>query len=172
MSKTRLSLGRAGSVAVLAAVLLTGCGDDDSSTDGGANADDAGDEMSDDETSDSADEPVEDDPGTDDGSDGEDDGMDDSSDDDAGEDIETIEVTIADGEVSPPFDTYEVAQGADVRIEVMSDIADELHLHGYDLELEVEPGELAVLEFTADIEGEFELDTHDLGLPLLQLEVG
>lgn len=36
----------------------------------------------------------------------------------------------------------------------------------------LEPGEPGVLEFTADIEGRFELETHELGLQLLQLEVG
>ncbi|HEX6194902.1 MAG TPA: hypothetical protein VFZ37_03265 [Jiangellaceae bacterium] len=169
MGKTCLSLRRAGAVAVLAAVLLAGCGDDEASTDGGANGNDAGTETSEDDSSGNTGEPDE---GSDNEETTEDDGMDDSSDAAADEDVETLEITIADGEVSPPFDTYEVARGADVRIEVTSDTADELHLHGYDLGLEVEPGEPAVLEFTADIEGRFELETHELGLPVLQLEVG
>ena len=146
MGKTRSPLRRAGSAAALVAVLFGGCGDDESSADDVANEQTS---EADSDTTDGAGDP-----------------------DDADEDVETLEVTIADGEVSPPFDTHEVALGADVRIEITSDVADEAHLHGYDLALDMEPGEPGVLEFTADIEGRFELETHDLGLQLLQLEVG
>lgn len=171
MGKTRPPLRRAGSAVVLAAVLLSGCGDDESSTDV-ASGDDASEEISEAGSGTSGTgEPDDDQTAGEDDSEGEDASEAESAD-DAGEDVETLEVTIADGGVSPPFDTYEVALGADVRIEITSDVADELHLHGYDLELELEPGEPGVLEFTADIEGRFELETHDLGLQLLQLEVG
>lgn len=170
MSKTRSSLWRAGSAMALTAALLAGCGDDDS---------DAEDVDVEETSEDGADSDVSEDADVPDGDQGENDddsGEDSSEEGDAGEgddgDVETFEVTIAGGEVSPLFATYEVAFGADVRIEVTSDVADELHLHGYDLELELEPGEPGVMEFTADIEGRFELETHDLGLQLLQLEVG
>jgi FtsP/CotA-like multicopper oxidase with cupredoxin domain len=57
-----------------------------------------------------------------------------------------------------------VAQNGDtVRITVTSDAPDEIHLHGYDIEREVGPSKPARFVFKADLEGEFELEAHDLG---------
>jgi hypothetical protein len=79
--------------------------------------------------------------------------------------------TIADGVAEPPLEQHTVDQGSTVRIEVTSDVADELHMHGYDVETEMTPGEVAVLEFTADMTGRFALETHEAGLMLLDLLV-
>lgn len=78
---------------------------------------------------------------------------------------------ITDGEVTPPLDRVNVTLGEQVRIEVSSDQSYELHLHGYDLSADVTPGEPAVLEFTADLPGRFELEAHNAHLQLLQLVV-
>jgi FtsP/CotA-like multicopper oxidase with cupredoxin domain len=56
-----------------------------------------------------------------------------------------------------------VENGDIVRILVTSDAPDEIHLHGYDLIRDVRPGKRARFAFKADIEGEFELEAHDLG---------
>lgn len=158
MGKTLLSLRRAGPAMVVAAVLLTGCGDDETSPVDVANGERIGDETPEGEPdADSSDDAS---------------GPDETTEADDGAGAETFEITISGGEVNPPFDTYDVAHGAQVRIEVTSDIPEELHLHGYDLELALEPGEPGVLEFTADIQGGFELETHELGQPLVQIEVG
>jgi hypothetical protein len=53
-----------------------------------------------------------------------------------------------------------VTKGDHVRIVVSSDAHDEVHLHGYDIEKEVEPGQPAQLNFIADIEGIFEIESH------------
>lgn len=82
-----------------------------------------------------------------------------------------FEFAITDGRAEPPLDRHTVAQGSTVRIEVTSDQADELHLHGYDLDADVSPGEPAVIEFTADQTGLFELEAHESALVLLQLQV-
>lgn len=79
--------------------------------------------------------------------------------------------TIADGVADPQLEQQRVAQGSTVRIEVTSDVADQLHLHGYDETADVAAGETAVIEFTADLTGRFELETHDSGLTLLHLLV-
>jgi FtsP/CotA-like multicopper oxidase with cupredoxin domain len=47
-----------------------------------------------------------------------------------------------------------------VRIVITSDVPDEMHLHGYDIEEEAGPGKPARFEFTADVEGSFELESH------------
>lgn len=53
-----------------------------------------------------------------------------------------------------------VAQGSAVRLELLSDVAAELHVHGYDHELPVPPNTPARLDFIADKAGRFELEAH------------
>ena len=52
-------------------------------------------------------------------------------------------------------------KGDTVRIDVTSDQADELHLHVYDVEKELQPGEKTRLQFKANIEGVIELELHE-----------
>lgn len=73
--------------------------------------------------------------------------------------------------VSPPPGRVEVAKGEKVKIVVHSDTPDEIHLHGYDIEKMVGPGQDAVIEFAATQTGVFELETHESGLLLTQLAV-
>lgn len=87
------------------------------------------------------------------------------------EDAEVFAFEITGGQADPPLDRAVVEQGATVRIEVTSDQPDEVHLHGYDLSAPVGPGEQGVIEFVADRSGLFELETHETGLVLLQLQV-
>ncbi|MBB3036336.1 hypothetical protein [Hoyosella altamirensis] len=61
--------------------------------------------------------------------------------------------------------------GRTVVIEVTSNTAEELHVHGYDLYADVEPGETSRLEFTADLPGIFEVELHNANAVLTQLRV-
>lgn len=79
--------------------------------------------------------------------------------------------TIAGGKRTAGSDTIEAAVGETVVIEVTSDVADELHLHGYDKELMLEPGKPAKLKFTANIPGVFEIEMHEFTGQLAQLRV-
>jgi hypothetical protein len=83
-----------------------------------------------------------------------------------------IEVEYAHGQVSGDTGRVAVPAGAAVTITITSDVADEAHLHGYDLETELTPGEPARLQFDATISGVFELELHDAGTQLLTLQVG
>ena len=56
--------------------------------------------------------------------------------------------------------TIKAKRGDTVRIVVSSDAPDEIHLHGYDIEREAEPGKPANFRFKADAEGAFELESH------------
>jgi heme/copper-type cytochrome/quinol oxidase subunit 2 len=47
-----------------------------------------------------------------------------------------------------------------VVIVVSADAPDEVHLHGYDIEKEVQPGQAVRFQFTANLEGEFEIESH------------
>ena len=86
-------------------------------------------------------------------------------------DDDTIRVEFAGGEVVGGVQRFPVEVGSPVRIEVTSDIAEEVHLHGYDVFVDVAPGTPAVLEVQADIPGVFEAELEGSHLPLLELEV-
>jgi hypothetical protein len=57
--------------------------------------------------------------------------------------------------------SIEVVKGQPVRFTVVSDEADDIHVHGYDVERSVEPGTPATFGFKADIEGVFEIESHE-----------
>lgn len=82
----------------------------------------------------------------------------------------TIGVAYAGGEVTIEGE-LEIRQGADVIITITSDVADEAHLHGYDIYAELAPGEPSTIEFAATRQGIFELELEDARLPLLEIEV-
>lgn len=62
-------------------------------------------------------------------------------------------------------------KGETVRLVVSSDVADEVHLHGYDISREVTRGAEARLRFKADIEGIFEVELEQRGVQIAELEV-
>ena len=62
-------------------------------------------------------------------------------------------------------------QGDTIRFRVRSDVADEVHVHGYDLMKDVEPGETVTFSFPADITGIFEIELESAGKQLAQLRV-
>lgn len=85
-----------------------------------------------------------------------------------------IEIQISAGQVRTEIDRVPVAVGDAVRMTVASDVADQVHVHGIEELLAVEPGERAVLEFVVPegtAPGLYEVETHDSALLLLQLEV-
>lgn len=83
----------------------------------------------------------------------------------------TVSVRVEDGEVVGGVETVEVGVGDEVTIQATSDEADEMHVHGYDLARDLEPGKAGVVTFRADIPGEFdvELEGHHLGLLVLRV---
>ena len=83
----------------------------------------------------------------------------------------TINVTVANGKVNPSGATIKVKAGQTVLVTAVSDAADELHIHGYDKELELAPGKPASVKFTADMKGTFEVETHESGKLVAKLVV-
>ena len=55
----------------------------------------------------------------------------------------------------------EAAKGDTVQIAVAVDHADEIHLHGYDLTRKAAPGKPARFRLPGDIEGIFDLESHE-----------
>ncbi|MEV4822205.1 hypothetical protein [Micromonospora sp. NPDC049274] len=82
-----------------------------------------------------------------------------------------ITVTIAKKRINPPTGRVTVSKGQLVRITVTSDVADELHVHGYDLGARLPAAKPASVEFRADKTGLFEVETHETELVLFQLLV-
>ena len=81
-----------------------------------------------------------------------------------------IDVKITGGEVEGP-ETFEVTLGETVDIWILSDIDDEVHVHGYDLRFDLAAGGPFQLSFEADVPGVFEVETHGLQEPLFEIEV-
>lgn len=82
-----------------------------------------------------------------------------------------IEVTYAGGEVTGADARVDVELGEQVVLRFTSDVAEEIHVHGYDLYTDLLPGTPAEIAFTADIPGSFEVELHGAGRPLYQLRV-
>jgi plastocyanin len=83
----------------------------------------------------------------------------------------TINVTVANGKVNPSGATIKAKAGQTVLVTAVSDAADELHIHGYDKELELSPGKPASVTFTANMKGTFEIETHESGKLVAKLVV-
>lgn len=66
---------------------------------------------------------------------------------------------------------YEVSLGDTVEVRVTSDVAEEVHLHGYDLYLQLVPGQEVGLIFEARLPGVWEAELHPSHRELFQLQV-
>ena len=82
-----------------------------------------------------------------------------------------IEVGYAGGEVTGVGPRVEVPLGETVVFRMASDVVEEVHIHGYDLYVDLPAGGTGEVEFTADIPGSFELELHGSGQPITQLRV-
>jgi hypothetical protein len=69
-------------------------------------------------------------------------------------------IVVRDGAPVGGVAELEFDAGETIRFEVSSNQADEVHVHGYDVEEEVPAGGTAQLAFEADIEGIFEVEMH------------
>jgi FtsP/CotA-like multicopper oxidase with cupredoxin domain len=85
--------------------------------------------------------------------------------------LDAVEIEVEEGRVEGPA-RIRVAQGDRVAIEVKADVADQVHVHGYDILRDVAPDQEVVIRFRADIPGVFEIELEDAGLLLTMLEVG
>ncbi|WP_094354978.1 hypothetical protein [Kineosporia sp. A_224] len=87
------------------------------------------------------------------------------------EEGQLVEITVAKGKVTGPKGRVKVKAGSTVILRVTSDVADEIHLHGYDKHADVEKGGTADLRFKATLTGVFEVELEEKGLQLVQLQV-
>jgi plastocyanin len=73
---------------------------------------------------------------------------------------EVTRIEIRGGEVVGGPAEITARNGDTVVIVVSADAPDDIHLHGYDIEKKVGPGEPARFRFKANAEGEFEIESH------------
>jgi hypothetical protein len=89
---------------------------------------------------------------------------------------QVFELRIEGGEVDHDLRTLRVTQGDSVRLRWTADAPTVIHLHGYDIEQEVVPGQVTDLHFEAYATGRFPVEVHASDhshheAPLLVLEV-
>ncbi len=84
----------------------------------------------------------------------------------------TIELEVAGGKPVDGVQRHRIDAGDDVTIIVTGDTADELHIHGYDLVVPFAPGQPGSITFEANIPGIFEVETHQRGDLVIELQVG
>ena len=82
-----------------------------------------------------------------------------------------IEAKVTGSTVETASRRVRIDLGEKVRIRVEADRNEEVHLHGYDLSRDVAPGRPAVLDFTADAPGVFEVELEQARLKLFELQV-
>ena len=85
--------------------------------------------------------------------------------------VQTIRVDVAGGAPEGGVRRVEADLGSVVALMVTSDIAEEVHVHGYDILRGVSEGNPAHFAFTASIPGVFEVEFEGSGRLLLQLEI-
>lgn len=80
-------------------------------------------------------------------------------------------VRVVNGQPQGGIQTLSFAKGDRIRLRVVSDVADEIHIHGYDLHKDVAKGGSVQFSFPATIEGRFEIELENAGTQIANLEV-
>ncbi len=80
-------------------------------------------------------------------------------------------IVVRDGEPVGGIKELEYNAGDEIRFEVSSDVAEEVHVHGYDLMEDVPAGGTVSFDFPAEIEGIFEVELEGLGEQIAELRV-
>jgi hypothetical protein len=74
--------------------------------------------------------------------------------------LQRFAITIKNRKVEPAQKLIQVMRGDALELEFRTDEAAELHLHGYDKLIKVEPAAPAVLRLDATIAGRFSIEAH------------
>jgi len=80
-------------------------------------------------------------------------------------------VVVRGGQPVGAVERLEYDRGERVRLTVRSDVADEVHVHGYDISKEVAAGGSVRFRFPADIEGVFEVELEQRHVQIAELRV-
>jgi hypothetical protein len=80
-------------------------------------------------------------------------------------------IVVEGGQPAGGVQELEFDAGDQVRFEVESDVAEHVHVHGYDVIQDVTPGKPVEFDFRADIEGVFEVELEDSHTQIAELTV-
>lgn len=83
----------------------------------------------------------------------------------------TVAVTVTGSRVTPSPRTVDLGVGETMTLTVTSDHADQLHVHGFDIEKELPAGTPVSVELTGESPGVYEVETHHPELRLLKIAV-
>ena len=88
------------------------------------------------------------------------------------DDAVVLDITIADGEVTPAGETVDAKVGQQIELRVDSDAEDELHVHSNpEHEFEVKAADGQDFTFTIEQPGQVEIETHETGVVVAELVV-
>jgi ABC-type glycerol-3-phosphate transport system substrate-binding protein len=82
-----------------------------------------------------------------------------------------VRITVVDGAPQGGVVRESVDKDERVVLVVTSDVADEIHLHGYDVSRDVAAGGTVRLPFTATLPGRFEVELEERGVQIADLTV-
>jgi heme/copper-type cytochrome/quinol oxidase subunit 2 len=82
-----------------------------------------------------------------------------------------VTIAVRGGRVTGGIRRVTLPRGALVELFVTADVADEVHLHGYDISRDVAPGAPARLRFKATTSGRFEVELEQRQLQIAEITV-
>src|SRR3954452_15148368 len=84
---------------------------------------------------------------------------------------QTPTIVVKNGKPVGGIRELDYTEGDQVRFKVVSDVSDEVHVHGYDLMQDVAPGHPVTFDFPANIEGVFEAELESRKEQIIELRV-
>lgn len=88
-----------------------------------------------------------------------------------GGEAEVPTIVVKGGEPVGGVQELEFTEDDDIRFVVESDVADEVHFHGYDVAEEVEAGGEVEFDVPATLTGEFEVELEERVVPIAEITV-
>jgi hypothetical protein len=82
-----------------------------------------------------------------------------------------VKIVVQGGEPKGGVKKLELSQGDQAVFTVQSDVADEIHVHGYDFKKDVPKGGSVGFDFPAKITGVFEVELENAGVQIASLTV-
>jgi plastocyanin len=86
-------------------------------------------------------------------------------------DVTPVPIVVKNGKPVGGVKKITVSKGDPVRFTVTSDVADEIHVHGYDFHKDVTKGGSVSFDFPAKIDGVFVIELENRGEQIASLEV-
>ena len=83
----------------------------------------------------------------------------------------SIQIDFTGGDVTVDDDRISIDRDSTVGLQITSDVADHVHIHGYDIFIDVAAGETVMVTFLADVSGVFEVEFEDSLTFVTELQV-